>query len=481
MSQKMASLAAALVLCTVVAEKTLAGDWSNTGGGPLRNGYSDVLGPVAADLAWSSPEFSIIAWAPVTLGDRVFVVKESGFPTNGGAANDACVAYSLVNGQQLWRFSLPFSGNTSQDWIAWIAGARDGRVYASRSGNGASVSQRMYALDAATGAVVWQSQDPTTAGAYDGVVFAPNGDVIVADFRNVTRINATSGATVWRVTRTGSVSGNCGAAANASAVYIVDAVSGGHTVKKLNLATGALQYQSSVMAGFTAQNSPFLSPDGQTVYFARSQNNQPVDNFFAFRDSGTGFNLLWSRPVKWTTSHEHGVGPDGSIYTFVPAADGVSDSFVRLSPADGSITATAPILSPLRDTNLSPRTAVDRSGNVYLSNGWASSPATQGRLWAFSADLSTTLFTLNLDRQNQGGPVLAQDGSLIVSDRAGVRAYRSNRCSADFNADTVVDFFDYLDFVAAFSASEPSSDFNGDTVIDFFDYLDFVAAFSSGC
>ncbi len=54
-------------------------------------------------------------------------------------------------------------------------------------------------------------------------------------------------------------------------------------------------------------------------------------------------------------------------------------------------------------------------------------------------------------------------------------------CLADFNGDTVVDFFDYLDFVDAFSANDPSADFNGDTVIDFFDYLDFVDAFSTGC
>lgn len=55
------------------------------------------------------------------------------------------------------------------------------------------------------------------------------------------------------------------------------------------------------------------------------------------------------------------------------------------------------------------------------------------------------------------------------------------RCSADYNQDTIVDFFDYLDFVADFSASTGGADFNADTVVDFFDYLDFVAAFSSGC
>jgi hypothetical protein len=54
-------------------------------------------------------------------------------------------------------------------------------------------------------------------------------------------------------------------------------------------------------------------------------------------------------------------------------------------------------------------------------------------------------------------------------------------CDADFNGDNSADFFDYLDFVAAFDANDPSADFNGDSSIDFFDYLDFVAAFDLGC
>jgi hypothetical protein len=54
-------------------------------------------------------------------------------------------------------------------------------------------------------------------------------------------------------------------------------------------------------------------------------------------------------------------------------------------------------------------------------------------------------------------------------------------CPADFNADGTVDFFDYLDFVAAFDVESPSADFNGDQTVDFFDYLDFVAAFDTEC
>ena len=52
---------------------------------------------------------------------------------------------------------------------------------------------------------------------------------------------------------------------------------------------------------------------------------------------------------------------------------------------------------------------------------------------------------------------------------------------ADFNLNGECDFFDYLDFVAAFSTNDPTSDFNGDAQIDFFDYLDFVQAFANGC
>ncbi len=54
-------------------------------------------------------------------------------------------------------------------------------------------------------------------------------------------------------------------------------------------------------------------------------------------------------------------------------------------------------------------------------------------------------------------------------------------CIADFNCDSALDLFDYLDFVAAFSDNLPGADFNADSVVDFFDYLDYVQAFSEGC
>src|SRR5262249_50949941 len=156
----------------------------------------------------------------------------------------------------------------------------------------------------------------TQAFAYDGGNFAPNGDLIVGDFSNVTRIRASDGATVWNRPRQRAVSGNCGVAVGPTGVYLDELAPGGQRIEKLDLATGAILYSSSTMAGFTEQNAPFLSPDGTKVYFSRTQNNTSVDFLFAFDDTGSALNLLWMKPVRWTTSHEHGIANDGSIYTF---------------------------------------------------------------------------------------------------------------------------------------------------------------------
>jgi hypothetical protein len=58
-------------------------------------------------------------------------------------------------------------------------------------------------------------------------------------------------------------------------------------------------------------------------------------------------------------------------------------------------------------------------------------------------------------------------------------------CTADFNADGFLDFFDYLDYVVCYESGTclpgTTADFNGDEFVDFFDYLDFVTAFETGC
>jgi outer membrane protein assembly factor BamB len=353
----------------------------------------------------------LIAYQPVIEDDRVFTVRIKYFGDSEDPEDSPIVALDLNTGEELWFAHLP---NNLGDWTTWIAGVRNGLVFSSRSGNGATVAAKLYALDAVTGGIVWESEDMVTAGPYDGVVFAPDGDPIIGSFTDLMRIDAATGDTVWDSPRVCSVSGNCGAAINGNNVYVADfaGVGGGHVIVRFDLETGARQYQSPVMGvgAMLLQNSPMAGPDG-SVYLSRTSGNPANDYFFAFSDTGTGFVEKWNLAAEWTTSSEFGIGLDGSVYMVVPG-----DELVRLDSATGAVTATS---GPLADFN-SPRIAIDGAGNVYLSNRAFSS----GRIYVFTADL-TPVWDSAVTNINIGGPALGRNGTLVVCGNGTIgRAYR---------------------------------------------------------
>lgn len=391
-----------LMMCAAAS----AGDWTNSGGNQGRNGLSDEYGPVAMDLLWSGGRTSLISWQPVVEGGRVFVVRQAGWPGSTGDAPVVCM--DLETGAEIWAVDIPFE---TGDWITWIAGVENGLVYASRSGNGASVSARLHALDAADGGTVWVSDDEIDAGPYDGVVFAPDGDPIIASFTDIWRIESTDGSTVWHSARTGSVSGQCGGCLAGDAFYVVDAVGGGHSIVRYDVETGAEMYSSPVMPGFTAQCTPMAGPDG-TVYFNRSQTNEAVDFFYAFEDTGTGFTERWHIPTVNACAPEFGAGPDGSIYFVIPGP-----RLARVDPDDGSIIDQTDVLSSYTAARL----AIDAAGTVYFSNGGFAS----GRFYAFSPDLAP-LWDTPVTNINIGGPAIGQNGTVVICGvGTDVRAYRT--------------------------------------------------------
>jgi outer membrane protein assembly factor BamB len=439
---------------TAFMRRGAVAEWPHLGGNAQRNGRTTGFGPNAAQQLWSNTsDYSIISYLPVISGTRVFTIRQSGFPDT--TPNDMLVALDLETGAVLWRVKVPYSGNPSTSWIAFVLGAKDGLVFTARSGSGRSTP--IYAHSAATGDVVWTSQFFTDGESADGIVFAPNGDLIVTDYLKIARLRAADGTTVWSRPRICSVSGSCGAAIGPDGLFLAVPVPGvGLTISKYDLDTGELLYISEPMPGTTVQNAPFLSPDGRTVYLARTQSNTLVDKLYAFADTGEAFALRWSRPIRWTTSHEHGVADDGSIYTFLP-----SNEFVRLDAATGNVVASAGVLlSP--NTLVSPQTAIAADGTVYVSNGWANIPDLGGRIWAFDASLATSLFTLQLDRQNAGGPSLGGSGTLVVADRVGVRAYRTPApaCPADLDGDGEVSSSDLGALLSAWGT--PGADLDGD-------------------
>ena len=426
------------IVLTLAAASSAAADWTNMGGNPGRNGLVDTVGPATPEVLWSGGPSSVIAWHPVIAGDTVYIVRQSGFPPSGEPNGSPIVALDLHTGAIRWQVNLPYQPG---DWTTWIAGVSNGRLYAGRSGNGASVSDPLVALDAESGATLWQSDEPIDAGAYDGVVFAPDGDPIIGSFRDIWRIDAETGQTLWRTERLGSVSGTCGVALHGDRIYAVDATFGGTLLRRFDLATGA-PGPEVLMPGIsvtTIQNTPTVAPDG-TILVSRTQNNVLTDFFFAYDDTGDALVERWRIPAQWTTRAETGVGPDGSIYMVRPG-----NEFVRLDPADGSVIDSAGTLPGFS----SPRMAIDAEGRVYLSNG----AFPTGRLSVFTADLEL-LWEQPVTNINIGGPALAADGTLVVAGNGTqLLAFAGGGgapvCGGDIDGDGTTDLADLLAVLAA--------------------------------
>ncbi len=72
-------------------------------------------------------------------------------------------------------------------------------------------------------------------------------------------------------------------------------------------------------------------------------------------------------------------------------------------------------------------------------------------------------------------------GPAPVVDMGVYEVVVASSCTADFNSDGQLNFFDVQAFLAAFAIEDSSGDFNFDGQFDFFDVQSFLAAFSGGC
>jgi hypothetical protein len=272
-------------------------------------------------------------------------------------------------------------------------------------------------------------------------------------------------------------------------------------------------YVSASDASSFSQSDPGNAPSSFYSYTVASSLNTVADDAF---ETATGWTIGWPGDTATTGIWARGnpIGTVAQPEDDHTAGSGVNCFFtgqgtiggaVGEADVDGGFTS---LVSPAY--NLAGAGAATLSYWRWYSNTAGSAPGADTFRIYVSNDNGTnwSLFeTVGPTTQNSGGwlfksgrvdsilPLTAQMRVKFVADdaatgsiiEAAIDDFKleslscAASCPADFNADTVVDFFDYLDFVAAFSSNDPNSDFNADTTIDFFDYLDFVAAFSTGC
>jgi len=197
-----------------------------------------------------------------------------------------------------------------------------------------------------------------------------------------------------------------------------------------------LYSSDGIGGGFIEQLGLFVGLDG-TVYAPRTQNNPVTDFFVALQDTGKGLVEQWSVPMGFTPFGTMGVGPDGSVYSYLTDNDNALFTIVRLDPADGELVDES---EPLQfDFPLTPRMAIDANGKVFVTNGGFQS----GALFSFDADL-TSRWSVKITNVNLGGPAIGKDGILIVCGvGSDVRAYQRT-ILGDLDGDGYVGVSDLL-------------------------------------
>lgn len=289
----------------------------------------------------------------------------------------AIVEYKTYGNSVSWSYE-------SNDGVFVIMGFRNDKIYVRNFKQ--SGSDSIFALTvgiSSTPTVAWRSPHTVERGIIWTAAFASNGDLIIpgSGTKRIMRINHTNGDTVWTNSR---IIPNTGAeciCVNGNTVYAWD---GGLTTPKTIIAidatTGLLKYKSQTLPGDGDQEIPFSVSKSGIVYAIRDGGL-----LYALHDTGSGFNLLWSRPVVHPigTYSQIGINFDSTIY--IPSGRKI----LRLNSVTG---ATIDSSADLVNTgNINPRFAFTRNKDVYIGNG-ASTPS-EGKYFKFTSNLRTILWS----------------------------------------------------------------------------------------
>ncbi len=385
---------------------------TGSGGNPSRNGQSFQCGPVDNETLWEEGLPSVIAFQAKM--DSNVVATSRIFDLQNTLDGTVIVAHDIPTGDTLWTTQLPIEFPDT-DWRNRVTAARDGKIYATRSGN--TNASYLYALDAADGSILWESEDLISESSTESASFASNGDLIIGNNDNIARVNHLDGTTIWSTSRTSPTSNGQEVAVFGDRGYYWEASPQGPEISVIDLNSGAFLYSSPGMLGLIQQAAPFVGPDG-TVYAPRFQNNPITDSLFAYVDNGSEFIKKWSIPIAYVPFATFGVGPDGSVYSYSRTG-----KIIRLAPETGAVVDSSEVVI-LGEGAPSPRMAIDAKGRIFVTKD----DGADSELYSFDPDL-TVRWSDPIPNINVGGPALGADGTLVVCGvGTTMRAYRGEGC-----------------------------------------------------
>jgi outer membrane protein assembly factor BamB len=372
---------------------TASAQWhTSQGGTAARDGRVIAQGPLSAQAGWTSSKTNQKALTPIVADGLVIAGRTSNFMDPD--ATDL-VAYELATGAVRWQVTLPKNALNAGFMVHPVAWT-DGKVIATRAGS-FSFDEYLYALDPADGSILWQSADLVNFAWAASPALAPNGDLFVnGPGQTFMRIDAATGQTVWQVPF-GTFEEIANGVWIKGRLYAKHAVGQGEIVRRFDPDTGALLYQSAqINAQSTGHLNLFGGPDG-TIYWPLQGSG-----LYALEDTGTGFNVRWSSPMRSTVWSTFAVGPQGHVYSYSPNSE-----IVKLNPVTGTVVATGHTGLQLATV----RSCIDAGGNLYVAG--SGSGAGPHVLFAFDPDLNL-LWQETLAPSPMGAVVLADNGTLIT-------------------------------------------------------------------
>ena len=366
------------------------------GGNSTRNCLSPEYGPAEPEILWSGSLTSVIAQQAVTDDDYLCMPRMQNI--NDVLHGTKIVMHHLQTGETLWTADLPVDFPAT-DWRNRVSAIKDGIAYCTRAGN--NNESFLYALDAATGDIIWKSEDVVDEGSTEGLAFSPEGDVIVGSMFYMTRISKANGSTMWRHDRLSYDDGGNVVVANGK-VYGITNLINNVGIAAYDINTGLELYTSAQLSGGLVQQLGFFAGSDGTIYLPRCQNNPITDSLFALKDTGTEIKKKWAIPIGYTPFATCGEGPDGTIYAYDR-----SNQVIRVNPDNGDILNTSQAIFTTETRQ--PRMAIDAAGIVYVTNGGF----TSGKLYVFNPDL-TLRWEQAIQNVNVGGPAIGKDGTMVV-------------------------------------------------------------------
>ena len=344
-------------------------------GGPARDGVNPGPGPSGTPrIAWATDAKGPFgSWSPAVAAGVVYGGDQSGFVTALNAATGALV----------WQHDLGApdnSGLTVADGLV-VAGDDAGFVIA---------------LDAGTGRERWRYK---ALGAVHSAAIVLNGLVIDASLGgDLAALDPTTGRLVWSSITAGPVS-----RAIAAADGTIFTGSGGATpsapgtVAAWDAATGRPRWATSVDPG----NTTTVTVSGGRVLVGEGLDQSVVTSHHVEAFDETTGARLWAAPFEATSGKGLLIGAAADGFVYVTAIDG---NLYALDAATGSVAWQAPIGS-----SLSPNGAI-ADGVLYITSD-------DRRIHAFDIASHAVLWQVAL-KGVPGAPAVV-DGRIFVATGTG--------------------------------------------------------------